>query len=211
MRCARIALQAGTVQKRKSSMRPKPKARADAPDLRSGNGVALGTRRFDVAIAAFLALLALALLRLWRYPAPDPGEAVRFILEQAGAWPRLSPQGPLWHWLAGGLARAGNPAGIHTRLQWLGHLALAATIGLLYRAMLGFVLGMLDDDAAPRWSAWAARLAACGGAVFLLVCPPVWRVAQSPHPAALSLLLVVATSAAALRYAEVGSLGAFLL
>jgi tetratricopeptide (TPR) repeat protein len=160
--------------------------------------------RGDAWFAALLGVAALLALRLWRYPAPFPGDCTRHLAEVVGAWPRLSPQAPLWHLLARGVA-GDAVGGLHIRLQWMGHLALAATAGLLYRAVLLFVLGALDDDGASRWGAAASRLAAAGSAVFLVACPPVWQAAQSPHPAILGLFLAVAASSAALGFAATGA------
>lgn len=188
-----------------------PQKPEGSPVSRHASDPPWGLRGFDRAVALVFFLAVLGCLRAWRYPAPFPGEGVRDFVEQVGAWPRLSPQAPLWNLLSGWLVDLGSRAGAHARLQWFGHLGLAVAAGLLYRVVLAFVLGALDEDAAPRWSAFAARVAAAGSAVFLVACPPVWRVAQSPHPAVLGLLLAVGGSLAALTYAaRRSSLGALL-
>lgn len=144
-----------------------------------------------------MALGALLVLRMWRYPGPYPGAGSQLLAEQVGAWPRLSPQAPFWHLLVRGLAEGAGEAA-HARAQWVGHVALAVAVAMMYRVVLRFVQGSLDDDASPRWSTGVSRLAAAGSAAFLLACPPVWRAAQSPHPAVLGLCVAVLVSTVAL-------------
>lgn len=171
--------------------------RAMRPRARCG----LSWSGLDIGLSVAVTLCALLLLRVWRYPDVFPGDAARRLCEVVGAWPRFSPQAPLWHLLARTVAD-GAAGSLHVRLQWIGHLALAASAALLYRIVFLFVVGALDDDAAPRWSAFCVRIAAVGSALFLVVSPPVWRAAQSPEPSILAVLLALGASSAALGYAR---------
>lgn len=170
----------------------------------------LAMRLKDVWIAAVVMALVWGLLRLWCYPAAFPDESLRILSEQAGVWPRLSPRAPLWSGFGRWMASLGAEA-MPGRMQLAGHAVLALSAGLLYRVVHRFVSRSLDQDAHPRWSPAAARLAGVGSALYLVCCPPVWRAAQSPHPSILGLLLAVAATDSLLRHAERRTLRTFLL
>ena len=149
-------------------------------------------------------------LRLWSYPSPYPDESLRFLVEHTGTWPRLSAQAPLWsglgHWIASLDAGA-----MQSRMQMIGQATLAVSVGLFYRILVRFISLFLDQDEATPWRPTLIRLAGIGGAIFLMCCPPVWRAAQSPHPAIFGLFLTILATEFLLRYAEQRILLYFLL
>ncbi len=149
--------------------------------------------------------LSLWFLRSVRHPWPVPGEGTRTVLEAAGLWPRLSAQAPWWHLLARGVASLGSAEVFPMRMQWLGHLLLAATAGLLY-GLLHRVAAFTLDEAPTLRRALLLRVGALGSAAYLLA-PPVWRSAQSPLPAILPLFLVAVCSALAQAYRDRGAPG----
>ncbi len=150
------------------------------------------------------------LLKLWSYPSPFPDESLRLLVEQTGTWPRLSPLAPLWNGFGCWVASLGAGA-MQSRMQLAGHVTLAVSAGLFYRITVRFISIFLDPIATPRWSPIAVRLVGIGSVLFLMCCPPVWRAAQSPHPAIFGLFLATAAMNTLLRYAEQRTLGPYLL
>ena len=167
-------------------------------------------RFWDAWIAVALMGFVWTLLRLWSYPSAFPDDSLRHLVEQTGAWPCLSPQAPLWSGLGRWVASLDAEA-MHGRMQLAGHVALVVSAGLLYRIVVQFVSMALDLDAAPRWSSVVARLVGVGSALYLVCSPPVWRAAQSPHPAIFGIFLAVAAMERFLQYARWKTLSAFLL
>ena len=168
--------------------------------------VQIARQTWDAWIVVAVMSVVWGLLRLGSYPFPFPDESLRYLVEQTGTWPRLSPLAPLWngfgHWIA-----SLNAEAMPHRMQFAGQITLAVSAGLFYRIIVRFISLFLDLDEAPRWSPITIRIVGIASALFLVACPPVWRAAQSPHPAIFGLFLTIIATKALLRYAEQRTLG----
>ncbi len=168
------------------------------------------SRFWDALIAAVMMGAVWGLLRLWSYPSPFPDESIRLLLEQTGTWPSLSSLAPMWSGFGRWVASL-DAGAMQSRMQLAGHGMLAVSAGLFYRICVRFISLFLDPGSTPRWSPIAIRLVGITSVLFFICCPPVWRAAQSPHPAIFELFLAVAAMDALLRYAERRTLGPYLL
>lgn len=133
--------------------------------------------------------------------APVPGGPVSYVVQFLDILPRLEPRHPLW-WGMGKLA-LGLPLAESQvmRLHLLSAVCGAATIGLVYALVTGFVRTAVRPGRAHALrAAVAARVAGVGSAVFLAFSVPFWMAATRTLPLTLDLTLLVVLGLLLLRY-----------
>ena len=172
--------------------------RADVAEFRQVARV----RVINHVLSVLIAVAAFALLRLWPYPAPYPGDPARIVAAVAGIANAPSSGAPLWSLLARALAGGAAPDTAFATLQFLAQVLVALAVGLFHGAALAMLLGYQTEKSPTPWGSWLRRASALSATALLLAFPPVWHAAQAPSPdslglfiGALSMRLVVASAA----------------
>ena len=165
---------------------------------------AFRVRPVDRIASLFLALAAWALMRLWAYPSPYPGDSTLLAAQFAGTalTPIYCP--PLWALVCRAVARVAPSADVFVVAQSLAQLCVAAAAGLLHASLVRMLLGLQTEESDVTRTPLACRLAAAAATLLFMAFPPVWQAAQMALPEALGLLLaaLVARLAVAVAAAD---------
>ena len=173
---------------------------------------AFRVRPVDRAASFLLALVAWALMRLWAYPAPYPGDSTLLAAQFAGTalTPIYCP--PLWSLVCRGVARIAPSADVFALTQCLAQLCVAVAVGLVHASLVRMLLGLQTEESDTTRTPLVCRLAAGAATLLFASFPPVWQAAQMALPEALGILLaaIIARLAVAIAAADDLPPGAFL-
>lgn len=166
----------------------------------------------DRVIGLVLGLAGFAVYTTTLASGAYPGQSALLVVERTGLYPVLTPNNPLWRFVAH-ISTQWIPIGdAATRLNLLSALFGAICIWLVYDLMVRVVFGSIDTDVVSETRVRiAARLAAVSSSVFLMFAIPFWVVSTRAHTEAFDLMLLLAAAKLLLGYAVNGKFRTALL